>query len=179
MFKGLTQRAQRVLTVLAQEEAKRFHSDQLQPEHVVLALSLRAGARKLLVLQDFDIAEIKTKKVSEILKEAPLPPVAGLSSPLTQELWGGNSGAMKELYDLQGGYTKVKAFEAGFHHAALVVLAALVAAPVAQVDFHSGDVIAESAQGALHYASDLCSQRLVTFDIVTGVYLNLHGVLLL
>ena len=40
------------------------------------------------------------QKVTEILKEAPLAPVAGLSSPLTQELWGGNSGAMKELYDL-------------------------------------------------------------------------------
>ena len=38
MFKGLTQRAQKVLTILAQEEAKRFHSDQLQPEHIVLAL---------------------------------------------------------------------------------------------------------------------------------------------
>ncbi len=42
MFKGLTQRAQRILTVVAQEEAKRFHSDQLHPEHVVLAL-LRDG----------------------------------------------------------------------------------------------------------------------------------------
>ena len=38
MFKGLTQRAQKVLTILAQEEAKRYHSDQLDPEHVVLAL---------------------------------------------------------------------------------------------------------------------------------------------
>ncbi|NNM66612.1 MAG: ATP-dependent Clp protease ATP-binding subunit [Spirochaetales bacterium] len=38
MFKGLTQRAQRILTVLAQEEARRFHSDQLLPEHVILAL---------------------------------------------------------------------------------------------------------------------------------------------
>jgi ATP-dependent Clp protease ATP-binding subunit ClpC len=38
MFKGLTQRAQKVLTILAQEEAKRFHSDQLLPEHIVLAL---------------------------------------------------------------------------------------------------------------------------------------------
>jgi len=37
-FKGLTQRAQKVLTILAQEEAKRFHSDQLYPEHIVLAL---------------------------------------------------------------------------------------------------------------------------------------------
>ncbi len=38
MFKGLTQRAQRILTIFAQEEAKRFHSDQLLPEHIVLAL---------------------------------------------------------------------------------------------------------------------------------------------
>ena len=38
MFKGLTQRAQRILTIFAQEEAKRFHSDQLLPEHIILAM---------------------------------------------------------------------------------------------------------------------------------------------
>jgi ATP-dependent Clp protease ATP-binding subunit ClpC len=38
MFKGLTQRAQRILTIFAQEEAKRFHSDQLLPEHIIIAL---------------------------------------------------------------------------------------------------------------------------------------------
>lgn len=38
MLKGLTQRAQRILTTNAQEEAKRFHSDQLLPEHVILAI---------------------------------------------------------------------------------------------------------------------------------------------
>ena len=38
MFKGLTQRAQKILTVLAQEEAKRFHSEQLLPEHILIAL---------------------------------------------------------------------------------------------------------------------------------------------
>ncbi|WP_319562243.1 ATP-dependent Clp protease ATP-binding subunit [Marispirochaeta sp.] len=38
MFKGLTQRAQRLLTIFAQEEAKRFHSDKLLPEHIILAL---------------------------------------------------------------------------------------------------------------------------------------------
>ena len=42
MFKGLTQRAQKILSVLAQEEAKRFHADQLVPEHVLLAV-LREG----------------------------------------------------------------------------------------------------------------------------------------
>ena len=38
MFKGLTQTAQRVLQILSQEEAKAFHSDQLFPEHIVLAI---------------------------------------------------------------------------------------------------------------------------------------------
>ncbi|MGO8694531.1 MAG: ATP-dependent Clp protease ATP-binding subunit [Rectinemataceae bacterium] len=38
MFKGLTHRAQRVLTVLAQDEAKRTRSEQLLPEHVILAI---------------------------------------------------------------------------------------------------------------------------------------------
>jgi ATP-dependent Clp protease ATP-binding subunit ClpC len=43
MFKGLTQRAQRVLQILAQDEAKRFHSDQLLPEHIILALLKEGG----------------------------------------------------------------------------------------------------------------------------------------
>ena len=38
MIKGLTQRAQRILTVLAKEEAKRFHADKLLSEHIVLAI---------------------------------------------------------------------------------------------------------------------------------------------
>ncbi|HRY55485.1 MAG TPA: ATP-dependent Clp protease ATP-binding subunit [Spirochaetia bacterium] len=42
MFKGLTQRAQRVLTVLAQEEAKRTRAEQVLPEHVLLGI-LREG----------------------------------------------------------------------------------------------------------------------------------------
>ena len=72
------------------------------------------------------------------------------------------------------------AFEAGFHHATHVVIAALlVAVLIAQVDLHSRDVIAESAQGALHYATDLSGQRLVTFDVMVGIDLDLHGVLLL
>ena len=43
MFKGLTQRAQRVLQILAQDEAKRFHSDQLLPEHIMLAMLKEGG----------------------------------------------------------------------------------------------------------------------------------------
>jgi len=42
MFKGLTHRAQRVLTVLAQEETKHTRADQVMPEHVLLAI-IREG----------------------------------------------------------------------------------------------------------------------------------------
>jgi ATP-dependent Clp protease ATP-binding subunit ClpC len=38
MFKGLTRRAQRVITSLAQEEARRLNSAELDPEHVLLAI---------------------------------------------------------------------------------------------------------------------------------------------
>ena len=38
MFKGLTHRAQRVLTALAQEEGKRSRSEQIEPEHIILAI---------------------------------------------------------------------------------------------------------------------------------------------
>jgi len=38
MIKGLTQRAQRILTVLAKEEAKRVHADKLLSEHIILAI---------------------------------------------------------------------------------------------------------------------------------------------
>ena len=61
MFKGLTQRAQRVLSVLAQEEAKRFHSDQLVPEHVLLAVIREAegiGFRALRSLK-IDTTELR------------------------------------------------------------------------------------------------------------------------
>ncbi len=38
MFKGLSPRAQRLLTVLSQEEARKAGSDQLLPEHILLAM---------------------------------------------------------------------------------------------------------------------------------------------
>lgn len=43
MFKGLTQRAQKVLTILAQDEAKRFHADELLPEHIMIAILKEGG----------------------------------------------------------------------------------------------------------------------------------------
>jgi len=70
MFKGLTQRAQKVLTILAQEEAKRFHSEQLLPEHVILSL-LKDGqgvAVKALQKAKIDIGEMQL----EIEKSLPI-----------------------------------------------------------------------------------------------------------
>jgi ATP-dependent Clp protease ATP-binding subunit ClpC len=43
LFRGLTQRAQRILTIDAQEEARRFNSDQLLPEHTTVALLKDGG----------------------------------------------------------------------------------------------------------------------------------------
>lgn len=52
------------------------------------------------------------------------------------------------------------AFEAGFHHAAHVVIAHfLVAVLIAQVDFHPRDVIAEPTQGTIHDAAYLRGLR--------------------
>jgi ATP-dependent Clp protease ATP-binding subunit ClpC len=51
MFKGLSQRAQKLLTILSQEEAKRSNADQLLPEHVMLALIRSADGVGFAVLQ--------------------------------------------------------------------------------------------------------------------------------
>jgi hypothetical protein len=71
------------------------------------------------------------------------------------------------------------AFQAGFHHAALVVLAALIAVLVAQMYLHSRDVIADPVQGTLDYATDLISQNFATFDVMVCIDLDLHNILLL
>jgi ATP-dependent Clp protease ATP-binding subunit ClpC len=59
VFKGFTQRAQRILTILAQDEAKRFHSDQLLPEHIMLALLKEASGLGYKVLQKAMIDPIR------------------------------------------------------------------------------------------------------------------------
>ncbi|MCL2600562.1 MAG: ATP-dependent Clp protease ATP-binding subunit, partial [Treponema sp.] len=61
MFKDLTPRVQRILSIEAQEEARNFNSDQLLPEHVIIAI-LREGtctACKALLFLRVDIAEFK------------------------------------------------------------------------------------------------------------------------
>jgi len=72
MFKGLTQRAQKILTILAQEEAKRFHSDQLLPEHIILAL-LKDGeglAYKVLKKLNVDPVRVQVEIESGIPKKS-------------------------------------------------------------------------------------------------------------
>jgi hypothetical protein len=70
-------------------------------------------------------------------------------------------------------------FEASLHHAALVVLAALAAVLIAQMDLDPRYVIACVGQGALNGSCDRRRQRFVTLDVVVGVYLNMHSVLLI
>lgn len=55
MFKGLSQRAQKLLTVQSQDEAKRSNADQLLPEHVMLALVHTADGTGFTVLQNLKI----------------------------------------------------------------------------------------------------------------------------
>jgi len=82
MFKGLTKRAQYILTTLAQEEARQFHSTELNPEHVLLAI-LRAadgGGNELIQSLKIDHAELKIeleriamgRKSGFLLGDAPL-----------------------------------------------------------------------------------------------------------
>jgi ATP-dependent Clp protease ATP-binding subunit ClpC len=61
LFKGLTQRVQRILSIAAQKEARRFSSDQLLPEHVIIAL-LKEGAGiacKALMFLRIDLLEFR------------------------------------------------------------------------------------------------------------------------
>jgi ATP-dependent Clp protease ATP-binding subunit ClpC len=61
MFKGYTHRAQRILSINAQEEARLFNSDQLLPEHIVISL-LKEGtgiACKALMFLRIDLVEFR------------------------------------------------------------------------------------------------------------------------
>jgi len=83
MFKGdLTQRVQRILSVEAQEEARRFNSDQLLPEHVIIAM-LKDGAGtacKALLSMRIDIGEFRrtlentVPRIPGILIHGDVPP---------------------------------------------------------------------------------------------------------
>ena len=74
MFKGLTQRVQRLLSTNAQEEARRFNSDQLLPEHIIIAMLKEGGgtACKALMFLRIDIPEFKH------ILESSIPRIPGL-----------------------------------------------------------------------------------------------------
>ncbi len=55
MFKGLTQRAQKILTILAQDEAKRFHAEQMLPEHIMIAIIKEGGGLGFKALRKAEI----------------------------------------------------------------------------------------------------------------------------
>jgi len=83
MFKGdLTPRVQRILSVEAQEEARRFNSDQLLPEHIIIAMlrDVSGIACKALLFLRIDIAEFKCAlenaipRISGILIHGDVPP---------------------------------------------------------------------------------------------------------
>ena len=74
MFKGLTQRVQRLLATNAQEEARRFNSDQLLPEHIIIAMLKDGGgtACKALMFLRIDLPEFKH------VLESSIPRIPGL-----------------------------------------------------------------------------------------------------
>ena len=68
MFKGLTNRAQRILTIEAQNEARRFDARQLVPEHIIISI-LREGrgtACKALLFLGIDLAEFRGALESDL-----------------------------------------------------------------------------------------------------------------
>lgn len=84
MFKGLTERAQRVINILAQEEAKKLNHDKLLPEHILLGL-IREGegvAVKSLLNLGIDLDMLReeivanTKRSGGILLLGDVPPSA-------------------------------------------------------------------------------------------------------
>ncbi|MDR2660312.1 MAG: ATP-dependent Clp protease ATP-binding subunit [Spirochaetaceae bacterium] len=71
MFRGLTLRAQRILAVDAQNEARRYFSERLEPEHVLLAIlrDNESAAFKALEFLQIDIAQLKKALESIVLFE--------------------------------------------------------------------------------------------------------------
>lgn len=72
MFKGLTQRAQRVLTVLAPEEKRKFNSREIEPEHIIIAL-LKDGegvAVKALQKAKVNISEMQMELEIYVMENA-------------------------------------------------------------------------------------------------------------
>lgn len=82
MYKGLTQRVEHILSINAQEEARRFNSDQILPEHIIVALLKegRGTACKALMLLRIDLVEFRhmieggIARIAGTLVHGTLPP---------------------------------------------------------------------------------------------------------
>ena len=66
------------------------------------------------------------------------------------------------------------AFEAGFHHAALVGRAGLFTVLIIEVDLDAGDVAADVAQGVGDDGFSFSDQFWTAGDVVVGIDLNEH-----
>ncbi|GMO46069.1 MAG: ATP-dependent Clp protease ATP-binding subunit [Termitinemataceae bacterium] len=84
MFRGLTLQAQRILTVDAQKEARRFHSAQLEPEHILLAIVLEDTgiACKAMDLLSINREQFKNTLESTILMNEAVPAQYGIWSSI-------------------------------------------------------------------------------------------------
>ena len=82
MFRGLTQLVQRILSHDAQEEARRFNSDQLLPEHIIIAMlkDWSGTACKALMYLRIDLTEFRRNlenslpHISSLLLKGEAPP---------------------------------------------------------------------------------------------------------
>ncbi|MCL2878927.1 MAG: ATP-dependent Clp protease ATP-binding subunit [Treponema sp.] len=74
MFKGLTQRVQKILSTDAQIEAQRFNSDLLLPEHIVIALLKEGAGIACKALQFLRIDLVEFRRVVENA----IPHIAGV-----------------------------------------------------------------------------------------------------
>lgn len=69
---------------------------------------------------------------------------------------------------------RLPTLEARFHHAALVLVADLLGALVADVNLDARDPIAETIEGVLDHTSDVLGESLVGRDVMIRLELNLH-----
>ena len=82
MFRGLTQLVQRILSHDAQEEARRFNSEQLLPEHIIIAMlkDWEGTACKALMFLRIDLTEFRRNienslpNVSSLMLQGDAPP---------------------------------------------------------------------------------------------------------
>jgi ATP-dependent Clp protease ATP-binding subunit ClpC len=82
VFRGLTQLVQRILAHDAQEEARRFNSDQLLPEHIIIAMlkDWDGTACKALMFLRIDLTEFRRNienslpQISSLLLQGDAPP---------------------------------------------------------------------------------------------------------